>query len=55
LKKIKNLNVNDHIKLIGYLVKVNFDNGTWESSLTRTDTGNGACEIMYVTDVEVLE
>jgi len=55
LRKIENLNVNDHIKLIGYLVKVNFDNGTWESSLTRTDTGNGACEIMYVTDVQVLE
>ena len=55
LKKIENLGVNDHIKLIGYLVNVNFDNGTWESSLTRTDTGNGACEIMYVTDVELLD
>jgi hypothetical protein len=55
LKKIENLNINDHIKLIGYLVSVNFDNGVWESSLARTDTGNGACEIMYVTDVEVLE
>jgi hypothetical protein len=55
LKKIENINVNDHIKLIGYLVNVNFDNGTWGSSLTRTDTGNGACEIMYVTDVEVIE
>lgn len=55
LKKIENLNMNDHVKLVGYLVNVNFDNGTWKSSLTRTDTGNGACEIMYVTDVEVIK
>jgi len=55
LKKIENLNMNDHIKLIGYLVNVNFENGSWKSSLTRTDTGNGACEIMYVTDVELIE
>ncbi len=55
LKKIENLNKNDHIKLKGYLVNVKFDNGIWSSSLTRTDTGNGACEIMYVTDVEVIE
>lgn len=55
LKKIKDLKVNDHIRLTGYLVNVNFDNGTWESSLTRTDTGNGACEIMYVTGVELLD
>jgi hypothetical protein len=55
LKEIKKLDVDDHIKLTGYLVNVNFDSGTWKSSLTRADTGDGACEVMYVTDVELLD
>lgn len=55
LKEIKKLDVKDHIKLTGYLVSVNFENGPWKSSLTRMDTGDGACEIMYVTDVEVID
>lgn len=47
---------NDIIELQGYLVNVN---GTyrnrrvsWRTSLTRTDTGSGACEIIYVTSVK---
>jgi hypothetical protein len=28
--------------------------GTWRSSLSRTDTGNGACELMWVTDISIL-
>jgi hypothetical protein len=28
--------------------------GTWRSSLSRTDTGNGACELMLVTDFSIL-
>ncbi|MEQ8201101.1 MAG: hypothetical protein ABRQ24_06750 [Syntrophomonadaceae bacterium] len=54
LKKVRAIDKNDHIRLQGYLVQVNFPYGPWRSSLTRTDTGNGACEIMYVTDVQVL-
>jgi hypothetical protein len=54
LKEIKKLAVNNHIKLTGYLVNVNFESGAWKSSLTRFDTGDGACEIMYVTNVEIL-
>jgi len=55
LREIQGIGKGDHIKLGGYLVKVNFPNGSWTSSLTRTDSGNGACEIIYVTDVEQLE
>lgn len=55
LKEIEKLKTHDHIRLTGYLVSVNFDDGPWESSLTRHDTGKGACEIMYVTRVELLE
>jgi hypothetical protein len=28
--------------------------GTWRSSLSRTDTGNGACELMWVRDASIL-
>ena len=28
--------------------------GTWRSSLSRTDTGNGACELMFVKELSVL-
>ena len=28
--------------------------GTWRSSLSRTDTGNGACELMWVADFSIL-
>jgi hypothetical protein len=55
LGEIQAIGKGDHIKLAGYLVKVNFPNGPWTSSLTRTDSGNGACEIIYVTNVEQLD
>jgi hypothetical protein len=29
--------------------------GTWRSSLSRTDKGNGACELMWVKEVTVLD
>ncbi|MGE5397012.1 MAG: hypothetical protein ACM3MK_05685 [Chitinophagales bacterium] len=55
LNEIKKIRVNEHVRLQGYLVSVNFKNGPWKSSLSRTDTGNGSCEIMYVTDIETIE
>jgi hypothetical protein len=39
----------------GYLVKVIAQNWTWKSSLSRKDTGNHACEIVYVTEFEILQ
>ncbi len=52
LNEIKKIDKGDHVILHGYLVNVNFKDGPWNSSLSRNDTGNGACEIMYVTSVE---
>lgn len=47
----------DLIVLEGYLVNVSGKykdgNVVWRSSKTRTDTGNGSCEIMYVTSVKL--
>ncbi|NLT21219.1 MAG: hypothetical protein GXY16_09520 [Syntrophomonadaceae bacterium] len=54
LKKLKRSRKNHYVRLEGYLVSVNFQNGPWRSSLSRTDTGNGACEIMYVTNVKII-
>jgi len=28
--------------------------GTWRSSLSRTDSGNGACELLYLEEIELL-
>lgn len=42
----------DSISFKGYLIEVNADDGwRWRSSLTREDTGNGACELILVTEV----
>jgi hypothetical protein len=43
------------IVIRGYLVQVDGRDGwQWRSSLTRTDTGAGACEIVWVEDFEIL-
>lgn len=51
LKSLKKVKKNDYISLKGYLAIVHFDNGDWGSSTTRNDTGDGACEIFYVTEI----
>lgn len=58
-RKIKRIHAGDHIKLKGYLVDIygTKDDGTffsWTSSTVRDDSGDGACELIYVTDVEWL-
>jgi hypothetical protein len=43
------------IKLVGKLVQVKTEDGeVHKSSLSRTDTGPGACEILYVERAEVI-
>ncbi len=42
----------DVVTLEGYLVEVSGAGGYhWRSSLTRDDTGGGACEVMWITRV----
>lgn len=57
---IKKIKKDDFIQIKGYLVNVNYttDNGGyvyWNSSTSRSDTGNGACEVIYVTDIKWLK
>ncbi len=43
------------VDLSGYLVRVDADDGwRWVSSLTREDTGAGACELFYVQQVRTV-
>jgi hypothetical protein len=43
----------DWVEMEGYLVEVRSDEGgSWRSSLTRDDSGGGACEVMWVTKVQ---
>lgn len=51
-RQLKRIRKNDLILLTGYLVRVQFVNGPWTSSLSRQDTGDGSCEILFVTNVK---
>ncbi len=54
-KKIKAARQGDIIKLSGHLVNVSAPDGwMWKSSLTRQDTGSGACELIWVEQFDVL-
>ena len=58
MKKIKEWDI---VRLRWYLIyahretKNNWQRHRWPSSLVRTDTWNGSCEIIYVTDISRLK
>ena len=56
-KQIKALSLHDLVTLKGYLVnyheRSSYSSWKLETSLVRTDTGDGGCELMYVTSVEI--
>ena len=53
-RSLDKLRIGDVITLRGYLVDVDHDSGWfWRTSMSRTDTGNGACEIVYVESLTV--
>jgi hypothetical protein len=51
-RQLMRLRRGDAVKLGGYLVNVDFRDGWWRTSLTRTDRGPGACEILLVTRIK---
>jgi hypothetical protein len=55
LEGIENIRKKDKVYLEGYLVYISGKNpkGTfsWNSSLSRTDRGGGACEVFFVTKI----
>jgi hypothetical protein len=52
---ISDLYPGEIVTLKGYLVNISKPNGFhWNTSLSRTDTGNGACEVFYVEGIEAV-
>jgi hypothetical protein len=52
--RLKRLRPGQLVAISGYLVDVTGPSRfVWRTSLTRTDTGAGACEIVYVETLEV--
>ena len=59
-KLCKNIKQGDFVKIEGYLVKSSWKDNKhreyhWNSSTSRDDKGDGACEIIYVTSVKWLK
>jgi len=55
--KLQQVKQGQIIALTGYLVRADADESGWywQSSLTRDDVGAGACELVYITDFEIIE
>jgi len=58
-RRMRDVRVGDQVRFRGYLVDyTTYKNGaaagTRVSSTVRNDTGNGACEVVYVKDFEIL-
>jgi len=48
-RKLKSLRPGDVVRLEGFLVDVDHPSGwRWRTSMSRVDSGAGACEIVYV-------
>ncbi len=53
---MKNVRRGNLVSFKGKLVKAEAPDGwSWVSSLTRTDTGRGACELVFVEEFEIIE
>ena len=53
-RTLKSVKTGQVVKIKGYLVRADASDGWhWKSSLTREDTGNGACEVVFVKEITV--
>ncbi len=53
---MKRVKAGQVIHFSGYLVRISNDSGMrWNSSMTRNDTGAGACEVIWVKDLEIID
>ncbi len=53
-KTLKSMRPGQVVKLTGYLIEAKAKDGwRWKSSLTRDDTGAGACELVFVKSLSV--
>lgn len=55
-RQVKKIRVGDQIRVRGYLASYTSDGTSRRgTSTTRTDTGNGACETVFVKNFEIVE
>ena len=54
-KQIKQVKRGDLVQLKGELVEIRDKDLVWRSSLTPTDTGDGACEVFRVSSIKWIE
>src|SRR5690606_3016171 len=53
--RLKSVREGQVVRIEGWLVEARSTDGfTWRSSLTRADTGAGACELAFVEDLQAL-
>jgi len=53
-KTLKNVRVGQIINITGYLVEAtSADDAHWRSTLSRDDTGAGACETIFIKALSV--
>lgn len=53
-RALKRVRTGDVVTIDGYLVEADKADGwKWRSSMTRDDTGNGACELVYVRSLSI--
>jgi hypothetical protein len=54
-QQLKDIRKGHVVRFNGYLVRVDArENWHWQSSLTRKDTGNGACELVWVEELDII-
>ncbi|MFH0778678.1 MAG: hypothetical protein V2A71_08615, partial [Candidatus Eisenbacteria bacterium] len=54
-RALKTLRKGSLVEFEGYLVEITAPDGwRWKSSLSRSDTGGGACEVVWVEELNVL-
>lgn len=52
---VKNVRIGDQVRIQGYLSSYTGPTGTRGTSTTRTDTGDGACETIFVESFRIVE
>ena len=54
--RLKTVSVGSIVQLKGKLVSLKAEDGySWSSSMSREDTGNGNCELMYVENLKIIK
>ena len=54
-RRLDQVREGQRVRIQGWLVEARGSDGwRWRSSLTRNDTGAGACEVIYVRDIAIL-